>query len=167
MKFLKFVLLILLFPVITGSAAHKFYVSTTKIEHVAESESVQIITHIFIDDIEDVLQERYSPNISLGIENEDPKDAVFLKEYILQKLKIKINGAEANLDYLGHEYEMDIVKSYIEVVGIKDLKTIDIENKVLMDLFADQQNIIHVKTAKRRRSLVLDKENPKGVLNFN
>ena len=41
-----------------------------------------------------------------------------------------------------------------------------IENKILFDTFEDQQNIIHVKTPESRRSLVLDKENPKGLLKF-
>jgi hypothetical protein len=36
----------------------------------------------------------------------------------------------------------------------------------LFDTFEDQQNIIHIKTPEKRRSLVLDKENPKGLLNF-
>ena len=42
----------------------------------------------------------------------------------------------------------------------------EIENKILFDTFEDQQNIIHIKTPEKRRSLVLDKENPKGLLNF-
>jgi len=167
MKFFQILVLAVLFPILTGATSHKYYVSITKIEHVTESESLQIITQIFIDDIEDVLQERYNPNISLGTKKETKADAAFLKEYILHKLKIKVNGNQIALNYLGKEYDVDMVKSYIEVTGIADIKSMEIENKVLMDLFTDQQNIIHFKSKKSRRSLILDKENPKGVLNFN
>jgi hypothetical protein len=38
---------------------------------------------------------------------------------------------------------------------------------MLMDLFDKQQNIIHIKRYKQRKSLVLDIDNPKGLLNFN
>jgi Domain of unknown function (DUF6702) len=167
MKFLQIFLLVALLPLILSFTAHKFYVSITKIEFSQEEQSLQIITKLFIDDIEDVLQERYSPAISLDPEKETPKDANFLKEYVLQKLKIKVNGNPVKLIYIGHEYENDVVKSFIEVKNISELKTIEVANKMLMDLFEKQQNIIHIKRYKKRKSLVLDIDNPKGLLNFN
>ena len=167
LKYLRLVFLVVLLPFLVSFTAHKFYVSITKIEFSEEEESVQIITKLFIDDIEDVLQERYSPSISLDIEKETPADARFLKEYVLQKLKVEINGSKAELHYLGHEYDNDVVKTYIEVEGISELKSISVENKMLMEVFEEQQNIIHVKRFKKRKSLVLDRDNPKGLLNFN
>tara|TARA_R110000772_G_scaffold209125_1_gene319671 strand:+ start:247 stop:750 length:504 start_codon:yes stop_codon:yes gene_type:complete len=167
MKFLKISLLILLFPLITGSTGHKFYVSITKIEYVAESESLEIITQFFLDDIEEVLRKRYRPDVSLGTTKETEEDTALLKEYILQKLKISVNGTPVTLDYLGIEYDIDMVKSYIEVNGIEDFESIEVEFKALTEIFAEQQNIIHFKTSKKRKSLILDIDNPKGVLNFN
>ena len=166
MKLLKISLLVLLFPLITGSTEHKFYVSITKIEYVAESESLQIITQFFLDDIEEVLRKRYRPDVSLGTTKETEEDVALLKKYILQKLKISVNGTPVELDYLGREYDIDLVKSYIEVKGIKEFNSIEIEFKALTELFSEQQNIIHLKTSKNRKSLILDLDNPKGVLNF-
>lgn len=166
MKFLKFAFLILLFPLLTGATAHKFYVSITKIEYVAERESIQIITQLFIEDIEQDLRKRYNKEVFLGSKKETEADATLLKEYILQKLKIKVNGTPVTLHYLGKEYDNDLVKSYLEITGIKEFKEIEVENKILMDVFEEQQNIIHLKAKDHRRSLILDKDNPKGVLNF-
>jgi len=167
MKSIRILFLVISLPLILSFTAHKFYVSITKIEYSQEEKSLQIITKLFIDDIEDVLQERYSPSISLDPEKETSEDANFLKEYILQKLKIKVNGTPVKLIYLGHEYENDVVKSYIEVENISELKTIEVENKMLIDLFEEQQNIIHIKRFKKRKSLILDIDNPKGLLKFN
>ena len=167
MKFLKISLLVLLFPLITGSAEHKFYVSITKIEYVTESESLPIITQFYIDDIEEVLQKRYRPDVSLGTTKETKEDVALLKEYILQKLNVSVNGRPLRLDYLGIEYDVDMVKSYIEVTGVKEFKSVEIEFKALTELFTEQQNIIHFKTTESRKSLILDIDNPKGVLNFN
>ncbi len=166
LKFLRLVFLLSFVPLIASFTAHKFYVSITKIEFSEEEQSVQIITKLFIDDIEDVLQARYSASISLDIEKETPADADFLKKYVLQKLKIAINGKDVVLDYLGHEYDNDVVKIYMEVEDISELKSIAVENKMLMELFEEQQNIIHVKRFKKRKSLILDLDNPKGLLNF-
>jgi len=168
MKFLKVALLFLLFPLLTGStSAHKFYVSTTDIEYVAEKESLQIITKIFIDDIEQELRKRYDPSISLASKKETKADAELLKKNILQKLNISVNGKPVKMNYLGKEYDIETVKVYIEIEEVNSLNSIEVENKILMDIFPEQQNIIHLKTSSRRKSLILDIDNPKGLLKFN
>ncbi|GAB5400657.1 MAG: hypothetical protein Aureis2KO_22420 [Aureisphaera sp.] len=166
MKFLRIALVALLIPVLTSFTAHKFYVSITKVEFAEEEQSLQIISKIFIDDIEDVLQERYDKNLVLGEGYEKDSDVSLMKKYVLQKLDVQVNGVPMKYEILGHEYENDIVKIYIEILQISELESIMIENKILMDMFEEQQNIIHVKRYKKRKSLVLDRDNPKGTLNF-
>src|SRR5690606_19941873 len=167
MKYLRIFLLLMLFPLISASSAHKFYVSITKIEYVKEKKSIQIITKIFTDDIEDALQQRFDPSISLDTKKETKAADEDLKNYILQKINIKVNGKSVKLDYIGKEYDTDMVMAYIEVKDVNDLKTIEIENKILMEMFSEQQNIIHLKTPSNRRSLILDRDEPKGQLDFN
>lgn len=167
MKFLKLSILVLVFPLLTAATAHKFYVSITKIEYVAEKESLQIITKIFIDDIEDALQARYDESLSLDSEKMTERDLAFLKQYIFQKIEIRVNKNPVTFSYIGQEYETDIVKIYLEVEGISEVKTLEVTNEVLMEMFEEQQNIIHYKFGDSRRSLVLEKEYPKGMLNFN
>jgi len=166
MKLIKVIFLILMFPLITASSSHKVYVSVTKVEFSSETQSVQLITKIFIDDIEEVLQERYNPSVILGTPAETESDEALLRKYILQKLTLQVNGSPATLVYVGREYESDMVKAYIEIENISEFKSIEVENQLLFDKFEEQQNIVHVKFGKTRKSLVLDKENPKGVLNF-
>ncbi len=167
MKYFKIYLLLFLFPLVTASTSHKFYVSITAIEYVEDQQSLQIITKIFIEDIEQALQERYDSSISLATKKETEDDANYLSDYILQKLKIKVNGELVTLNYIGKEYDLDILKAYIEIENVTEFKTIEIENRILIDKFSEQQNIIHLKTSSSRRSLILDNDNPKGVLNFN
>ena len=167
MKFLKITLLLLVVPLIMSLTIHKFYVSTTKVEFVKEKQTVQVITKIFIEDVEQALQARYSPSISLDSPKETASDIEYLKKYVFQKLKISINGNPVTFKYIGKEYDIDIVNMYFEIENISEVKTIEIENKILFDMFPEQQNIIHFKTSESRKSLVLDRDNPKGMLNFN
>ena len=167
MKFLKISFFIIALPLIISSTSHKFYVSTTNVEYVKEKQTVQIITKIFIEDLEQVLQARYNASIHLDSDKETELDIEYLKKYVLQKMKFAINGNPVTLTYIGKEYDIDILNIYFEVEGVSEIKSIEIENKVLFDMFPEQQNIIHFKTSKSRKSLVLDKDNPKGVLNFN
>lgn len=168
MKFLKItILVLLLFPFLTSSVSHKFYVSTTNVEYVKEKSTIQIITKIFTEDIEQALQERYNSSISLNSKKETKTDEDYLIRYLLQKIKIKANGAPVTLNYIGKEYDIDITKVYFEIKNISELISIEIENKVLIGMFSEQQNIIHIITPDSRQNLLLDKANPKGVLNFN
>jgi len=167
MKILKIAILLLTLPLVISTTTHKFYVSTTNVEFVKEKQVVQVITKIFIEDIEQALQARYSPSISLDSPKEKASDVAYLKKYVLQKMKFKINNKEVKISYIGKEYDIDIVNMYFEVENVSEVNSIEIENKVLFDMFPEQQNIIHFKTSENRKSLVLDKDNPKGVLNFN
>ncbi len=167
MKFLKISFLILLFPIMTASTAHKFYVSTTKIEYVKERQVLQIISKIFIDDIEAVLQQRYDPTIELATTKETEQDVETLIEYVMKKIAIEVNNIPVTINYIGREYKMDIVNIYMEVEGISELKKLEVTNKLLIEVFEEQQNIIHFKSKKNRKSLILDKDNPTGMLNFN
>lgn len=167
MKFLKIALVLLLFPLVTASTTHKFYVSITTIEYAPKEQTLQLITKIFLDDIEDALETRYTRKFNFNSKKETKGDGEILKDYVIQKLKINVNGEPATFTYIGKEYDIDVVKLYIEIPNISSLNSIEVENKVLLDMFDEQQNIIHVKNNNTRRSLILDKENPKGLLNFN
>lgn len=167
MKYLKITFLILLLPLMSMSMAHKFYVSITKVEYIEEEKSLQIITKIFTEDLEKTLRERYGVDIHLDSKKETDTDAVFIQKYLLKKLKINVNNASATIEYIGIEYENDIIKIYMEIKNISEIKTFEIENKLLMDMFNEQQNIIHFKKNKLRKSLMLDIDNSKAVLNLN
>ena len=167
MKLIKIPVLLLLILMLTSSTAHKFYVSITMIEFVEEKESLQIISKIFTDDIEDVLQERYDKNLHLDSDKETKKAEIFLKEYLRKKIHFNVNGKPVSYTYIGREYDIDITKVYLEITGISKVESLEVSNEVLMEMFGEQQNIVHFKNGDSRRSLVLEKEYPKGMLNFN
>ena len=79
---------LLIFPFFAGFVAHKFYVSTTKVEYVKERKSIQIISKIFVEDLEQVLQERYSSRVQL-----DPKK----RNRFRSKLCIKLYFTKAKI----------------------------------------------------------------------
>lgn len=166
MRFLKVFILAVILPVLMGAAVHKFYASTTKIEYLPQEQSLQIITEIFTDDIQQALTERNLNQVHLDSKKQTPADVLLLRDYVFKKLVVFVNGTKREYDYIGLQYDVDRVKLYLEITNVSALEQIEIENKILFDTFEDQQNIIHIKTPETRRSLVLDKENPKGLLNF-
>lgn len=166
MRFFTIFILAFVLPVVMGAAIHKFYASTTKIEYVPQEQSLQIITEIFTDDIQQALSERNLREVHLDSKKQTQADVLLLKDYVFKKFVVFVNGAKQDYNYIGQQYDVDRVKLYLEIPNISSFERIEIENKILFDTFEDQQNIIHIRTPDARRSLVLDKENPKGLLNF-
>ncbi|MEB3346753.1 DUF6702 family protein [Aquimarina gracilis] len=166
MKKIKLMFLFVLSITLCSFITHKFYVSVTQIEYNKERQSLQIISRVFIDDIEDLLQERYDQSIVLNVKEETSITEKYLEKYFDQKLKIKVNDKEVSFTFLGKEYEDDLMICYLEILEIDSLSSIEVSNDILMDYFEEQQNIVHVKKDNQRKSLILEKGKSNGLLNF-
>ena len=148
------------------SGAHEFYLSVTEIEYNNEKQSLQIITRVFIDDFEDVLNERYGAELQLSEEAEEGAVADNISKYLKQKLRLQVNGEELQLNYLGKEYDADQLVLYIEVENLAPFNKIEVTNEILTDLFDDQKNVVHVKVNDKTKSLLLMRQQETEKLTF-
>lgn len=164
MKHLKY--LLLLAPLFLSFGAHKYYLSVTDVTYNAEAESLQIITRLFYDDLEAVLQERYDQNITVDATADQTKLDRYLEKYMAAKLEISVNGAVKEQTFIGKEYEDDYVVVYIEIEDLASIMDVTITNELLMDLFPDQKNMMHTEISGKKKSFLLIKGNAKAVLNF-
>jgi len=167
MKAFKFVLLILLLPLLAYTTAHKFYVTVTQIEFIKEKQTVQIISRIFIDDFEALIRQRYDEDITLDASKEETQIDFYIEKYLKEKIQIKINDSIRNLVFIGKEYEDDIIYCYLEIENVTAIKSFEITNQILFDLFEEQQNIVKTKINSKNKSFILISQNDMGVLNFN
>lgn len=148
------------------SNTHEYYVSVTKVEYVKEQQSLQVISQIFIDDFEKLIQQRYDDSIALDILDESDMVDKYMEKYLKAKLHIKINTGNTDFKFLGKEYKDDIVYCYIEIENVSEIKTIEITNEVLFDLYLEQQNIVRTKINGKDKSFILVFDNRSAVLNF-
>lgn len=162
---LKIILLFLGLSLSSFTVAHKFYVSVTEIEYNEKAKSLQIISRVFIDDFEDLLKKRYDLNIQLG-EKETAGVDSYINKYLAQKFQVEVNSKPVNIKFLGKEYENDMVILYLEVVDVNNFQTIQVKNTVLMDLYEEQKNLIHVEYGKEIKSLILTSGNEVKKLKF-
>ena len=165
MNFIKVILVVIVFPFFL-SFPHKYYVSVTQMEFVKEKKSVQIITRIDVDDFEFTLQERFDKNIDLTTINEKSTVDGYIKKYLLQKFKIKINTKEVTFNFVGKDYENDQVVCYLEIEDVIAVNTIEISNTILFDLFPKQKNMVKSKINSKVNNLIFTKEDTNQYLNF-
>lgn len=162
----KYIIIALIIPSLMSFTLHKYYLSVTDVEYNAEAKSVQLITRIFYDDLEDVLNERYDKNFTLSDRSDQEEIDNSLKKYLTSKIKIRVNDELKKLQFVGKEYEDDYVVCYIETSGVDSITKFEIENELLIDLFPEQKNMIHTKIYKRQKSFLLTRESAKAMLNF-
>jgi hypothetical protein len=150
------------------TTAHKFYVSVTNVVYSEKNDSFQITSRIFIDDLEELLKERYGIDAKLATTDEAKVSNAYIEKYFRAKFSIELNGEVAQYTFLGREYDNDVILCYMELtdVNFSELKSISIQNEILTDLFEEQQNIVHIKCNGQKKSFVLIKENNKGMLNL-
>ena len=113
------------------------------------------------------MRARYDKSITLAGKDEPETINTFIEKYLKEKITIKINNKATNITFIGKEYEGDIMRCYLEIEGVKSIQSIEISNKILFDLFEDQQNIIKTKINSKQKSVIQTSSNNKTLLNFN
>ena len=168
MRSLYLILVLLILPLfISSSENHEYYVSVTEIKYAKEQQSLQIVSQIFINDFEKLLRERYDEKIILDPDSESKIIENYMQRYIADKLIIKVNDSAVNFKFIGKEYKDDITYCYLEIENISEIKCLEVTNRILFDIFPEQQNIVRLKLLNRNRSFLLLPDNDKCMLNFN
>jgi len=128
--------------IITGFK-HPMHVTVTEIEFDKNAKAIEMSMHVFRDDLETEIRQLLNEGDMEILElNESKRDEV-LGKYLKQQVKIKVNGKDIEISYLGHQVEGEAIWAFMEVPNIKKLKTLEIENNTLLDLYKDQANLVH------------------------
>lgn len=167
MKSLQILIAFLILPLLVSNTDnHEYYVSVTQIEYAEGQQSLQIISQIFINDFETLIRRRYNETITLDSENESEKIEVYMKRYLKDKLKVSVNGNALDFKFIGKEYKDDIAYCYLEIENVTNIKTLEVTNQLLFDVFSEQQNILRMKLLGKNRSFLLVPGNASCSLKF-
>lgn len=161
---MKKILLLLLFFTLTSMVAHKFYVSIYQINFASEKKMLQITSRIFIDDLNNGLEQHCHKKTHIGEANETAEDVELMKKYLAENFSIKVNGQKKTINYRSKELEGNVVICYYSIKDIAKISSIEIHNSVLTDLNEEQQNIIQATINGKKQSLLLTADTVNGIL---
>lgn len=161
----KIITLFVLLPLLSFSV-HKYYLSLTQVEFNKEAQSVQLITNVFMDDIELAINKDYNVDLQLTTEKEPKNVDEYFEKYVKNHLKVKVNNIDKTFNFIGKEYDGDIVYFYLEIEKITEVSSLEITSTILVKQFPDQQNLIKAKANGKNISKMLTKKNDKGLLKF-
>ncbi|PPL01913.1 DUF6702 family protein [Parapedobacter indicus] len=146
---------------------HPFYVSITAVDYNKEAQRVEISCRIFYDDLETALKAAGGASTVdlINPANRNETDSLIAR-YLRRHLSLSVNGQLQTLRYLGYEIEDDVAWCYLEAEGVTFVQRIAVDNRVLLDQFANQSNILHVTAYGNRKSTKLDNPEHRAVFEF-
>lgn len=163
MKIAKIILVAIVLPLFSFTA-HKYYLSMTDIEYNEKSKSLEVIINVFMDDIELAVNKDYNVNLQLSTKYELKKSNEYFEKYLKKKLLFKADQKNLSFNYLGKEYDGDLVYFYLEIPQVSEPELLEVTNKILTTHFEDQRNVVKFKIGKKRTSEILTKSNDKALL---
>ena len=148
----KFKLLLIIFCL--GFSSHKYYVSTS-LFNFTDTNSLQITIRLFKDDFKDALKKKYS--IDRVLTDQLLIDSTYhsnINNYFNSFLTVSFDGLKNKLNFLGLENKNEMFVFYLEIEKLPSFNIISLDNKLLFDLYSEQQNIIHVKKNGIKKSFI-------------
>lgn len=148
---------------------HAIHISKTEINYDMAEKSLQITTHIFIDDLERAMEAAGAPKLYLGTKMEIPTAEKELEKYLGKMLLLSTGNTKLKPVWVGKELSADFlaVWCYLEVEGMGTFSELTVQNDVLLDLYDDQSNIVETrKNNKPNSAKIIDKRGEKVVFTF-
>jgi len=150
--------IISLFILLSSFAVHKFYSGIFQIEHNTKKKRVEITSRLFIDDVSKTLEKKYGRKYHFGTAQEKSVEWEDFKKYLETHFHIMVNGKEVKQQFNSKECDGDEIVIYSKIENIPAIKTLKVQNTILMDEFPKQQNNIHVNFNNKKQSAVLKDE---------
>lgn len=145
---------------------HPLHVSTTEVNFNAKDKTLEISCRIFSDDFEAILAKLYKQKTDLSSPNMKTAMDELVKKYLFSHLQLKANGKAVAMNYIGFEIDHEATNIYLEVEKIPDVKSVEVNDVILYDMFDDQMSIVHVVKAKIRKSTKILYPEKKFTANF-
>lgn len=124
---------------------------------------LEIIMRIFTDDLElSIRNARQEPELDLLNPGKGRTTTELVKEYVLPRFSILLDGKRQSLRFLGIEQETDAIVCYIQMPDVKRWRTMVVTNTVITETYDDQSNLVHLTVRGKVRSHRLTRNQPAG-----
>ena len=149
-----------------GNSFHPLYISVSTLHYNSSEEQLEITIKVFIDDMEEGLNQHFSQSFNLGLENELTIADSLIALYMGEKLDVAINDTPVGIKFLGKELDGQVVWLYLEGALKNPIQKIQVSNELLMETFKEQTNLINMRIGQEKRSFILTQKKKEDVATF-
>ncbi len=146
--------------------AHQFYISICEMDHNPDTHTLEITFKIFTDDLEQALEAQGTGKLHLGADRESEGADRYISRYLEQHVSIEIDGRILEAKYLGRETESEVTWCYSEIGDVPSISTVTVINTLLIEIFEDQTNMVHIKANGQKKSMLLTRAKDRGTVEF-
>lgn len=144
---------------------HDFHVGITEIRYAEESQTYQITIQLFTHDLEVAILSASGDTLQLGTRYETADADTVIFNYITDKFMIKANGKTLKLAKIGREtLSDDETFLYLESERIKPQEALRVKNTLLLEVFANQTQIINVVQSGKTQATTLSEKKPSDII---
>ena len=147
-----FSIIILLFGVSTTELEHDIHVSVTDID-ISESGIIEVTVKVFLDDLMNSLGLEFGAELPDDYSSSDD----LIKKFMEDNISLSINGEEPVALAL-EDTTPSMPAVWINMTGkfTEQVDAIKLENKILVELFEDQSNMVNIEIEGKKYSELLD-----------
>jgi hypothetical protein len=156
LKKIFFIFFLLVSDPIFASLPHPFHTSVTEIVFNEKDQLWEVSIRLFQDDLEVGLSAfqgkkfQFLPKLDV-----DEILAKFVKTHVGFQVNRKL---QTPYRYIGFEPQKDVVWIYLEIPTLQELKGVYFQNSLLVDVFPDQTNLVHVARLDKKKSYLFKKD---------
>ncbi len=159
----------ILFYLLITASMHDIHLSMTQVEYNEEARTLEVMTSIFLDDLEYTFEDQGYGKQHLCTKLERDSAEHVLVDYLSDHISFRVNGEDKYWQFIGKEISPDLasVYCYLELVDLEPLESIEIKQTTLFEKYDDQQSIIHFKgPANKQEYIILDRRNLSKIINL-
>tara|TARA_B100000508_G_scaffold139549_1_gene138143 strand:- start:15800 stop:16231 length:432 start_codon:yes stop_codon:yes gene_type:complete len=127
-----------------------------QMDHNSENKTLQITLKTFVDDLEKSLKTFSGEKVFLNEIQGSEASHKLIQKYVQQAVGYKVNNKAISFTWIGWEIDKDEVFIYYEIPLPRKVKSIEVKNEMMMKLYLDQVNVVHLKYGGKNRSFVLE-----------
>ena len=150
----RFSFLLLLVPLL-ALARHTYHSSILELRLNPQQQQVELALKVFTDDLENALSQGRPQHLSL----QDPRAQALADAYLREHLALALPAASARqprvpltLQFVGMQAEKDAYWLYAKAKLPRAAAAVWLRNSVMLDLFADQMNIVNAESGAKKVS---------------
>jgi uncharacterized protein YuzE len=136
---------------------HVFYVSIAKVKWNPQQQRIELSIRLFTSDLEQAVEAQGGPKLNLWTPREHPESNRFVAAYLTSRLHFRIDGQVLPLEYTGKADALDATACFLQIRNVKTVRTIEIDNQILLDLFEDQTNVVQFEVEDEKKFVNLNK----------
>ena len=121
---------------------------------------------LYFDDIEDALRLKNGFSISIDKNQKLNSNYEYVEEYISENFKIYFNSEKVDLIFLDKKIINDVLELKTSIQFEDKIINIKIKNKILLDVYDNQSNIVFIKNLEKKNYYKFDISNTEKNINY-